>query len=43
MINEKQIIQQTSKASGISEEDLYTFFAEGEKKDYQPIVFLFNR
>ena len=39
---EKQIIQQASKASGISEEDLTTFFAEGEKKDYQPNEWLFH-
>jgi aspartate ammonia-lyase len=42
MINEKQIIQQTSKASGISEEDLNAFFAEGEKKEYQSNEWLFH-
>ena len=42
MAIEEQIIQQASKASGISEEDLTTFFAEGEKKDYQPNEWLFH-
>ena len=42
MIDEKQIIQQASKASGISEEDLTAFFAEGEKKEYQATEWLFH-
>ncbi len=42
MINEEQIIQQASKASGISEADLNAFFAEGEKKEYQATEWLFH-
>ena len=42
MISEEQIIERASKASGISEEDLRIFFAEGEKKSYQANEWLFH-
>ncbi len=42
MIIEEQIIKQASKASGISEEDLNAFFAEGERKEYQANEWLFH-
>jgi aspartate ammonia-lyase len=42
MTLEEQIIKQASKASGISEEDLNIFFAEGEKTSYQANEWLFH-
>jgi aspartate ammonia-lyase len=42
MALEEQIIKQASKASGISEEDLNIFFAEGEKTSYQANEWLFH-
>ncbi len=42
MALEEQIINQASKASGISEEDLNIFFAEGEKTSYQANEWLFH-
>ncbi len=42
MIVEKSIIKQAAKASGISEEDLELFFAEGEKVEYKPNEWLFQ-
>ncbi len=42
MINEEQIIKQASLASGISEDDLSAFFAEGERKEYQANEWLFH-
>ncbi len=42
MALEEQIISQASKASGISEEDLNIFFAEGEKTSYQANEWLFH-
>lgn len=38
----KSLIRQAAKASGISEEDLALFFAEGEQKIYQPNDWLFQ-
>jgi aspartate ammonia-lyase len=42
MTIEKRIIQRAAKRSGISEEDLAVFFAEGEKFTYQPNEWLFQ-
>ena len=42
MIQTEQIIGQASKASGISEDDLRVFFAEGEQRTYPPNEWLFH-
>lgn len=42
MILTEQIIKQAAKASGIREEDLRAFFAEGEQQTYQPNDWLFH-
>ncbi len=39
---EESIIRQAAKASGIGEEDLTGFFAEGERKIYKPNEWLFQ-
>ncbi len=39
---EESIIRQAAKASGIGEEDLTSFFAEGERKIYKPNEWLFQ-
>ena len=39
---DKKIIRQVSKGTGISEDDLSTFFAEGEQKSYQANEWLFQ-
>ena len=42
MILTEQIIRQASQASGISEEDLRAFFAEGNERTYQQNEWLFH-
>lgn len=42
MIFKKDIIEQVMKSSGISEADLFKFFAEGEQKSYGPNEWLFQ-
>ncbi len=42
MILDKRIIQQAAKSSGISQEDLTLFFAEGEEQTYAPNEWLFQ-
>jgi aspartate ammonia-lyase len=42
MIIEKSSIRQAAKTSGISEEDLAVFFAEGKQRTYQPNEWLFQ-
>jgi aspartate ammonia-lyase len=42
MILTEQIIKQVSQASGIREEDLRSFFAQGEQRTYQPNEWLFH-
>ena len=39
---EKSIIRQAAKGSGIGEEDLTTFFSEGEQRIYKPNEWLFQ-
>ncbi|WP_084456352.1 aspartate ammonia-lyase [Desulfogranum mediterraneum] len=42
MIIEESVIRQAAKASGIHEEDLALFFAEGKQRDYQANEWLFQ-
>jgi aspartate ammonia-lyase len=42
MILEKSILKRAAKSSGISEEDLTQFFAEGQEKTYEPNEWLFQ-